>query len=476
MRRSSSAAAVIGAAVVLLSGACGTAGEKPLSQPVATASPAAEQRVHDPSGVLVHLFQWPWADVAAECPALAAAGYTGVQLSPPQEHAVLPGHPWWQDYQPVSYTLTSRRGDRAALAAMVETCHRAGVKIYADAVVNHMTAQAAGTGSAGTAFTHYTYPDQPAGSFHTPCAVQDYGDRDQVQQCELLGLADLATETEPVRSRLAAYLNDLLSLGVDGFRIDAAKHLPAADLRAILDLLDRPAVVWSEVLYSPTEPIQPTEYRDLGATLEPRYADTVSRAFRNGTLTSLADLGAQTGSPFTDLLPSTGSVVYVDSHDSQRNGSTLTHADGPLHTLAVQFMLAWPYGTPLVMSSFAYDGFDDGPPADAAGRTRSVVCDGKAFVCEHRLPAVRALLSWREAVGDAPVTAWWAQGDALAFARGSGYFVVNRAPTPMTRTFETGLPAGRYRDVVSGQTADVDGAGRLTLTVPATTAAALLPS
>ena len=31
----------------------------------------------------------------------------------------------------------------------------------------------------------------------------------------------LATETEYVRSRLAAYANDLLSLGVDGLRLDA---------------------------------------------------------------------------------------------------------------------------------------------------------------------------------------------------------------------------------------------------------------
>lgn len=34
----------------------------------------------------------------------------------------------------------------------------------------------------------------------------------------------LATETEYVRSRLAQYGNDLLSLGVDGFRLDAAKR------------------------------------------------------------------------------------------------------------------------------------------------------------------------------------------------------------------------------------------------------------
>ena len=34
----------------------------------------------------------------------------------------------------------------------------------------------------------------------------------------------LATEKEHVRARLAEYGNDLLSLGVDGFRLDAAKR------------------------------------------------------------------------------------------------------------------------------------------------------------------------------------------------------------------------------------------------------------
>ncbi len=40
----------------------------------------------------------------------------------------------------------------------------------------------------------------------------------------ILIFCSLATETEYVRGRLAAYVNDLLSLGVDGLRLDAAKR------------------------------------------------------------------------------------------------------------------------------------------------------------------------------------------------------------------------------------------------------------
>ena len=64
---------------------------------------------------IVHLFQWRWSSVATECETtLGPHGWGGVQVSPPQEHVVLPSaegatYPWWQDYQPVSYRLDQTR-------------------------------------------------------------------------------------------------------------------------------------------------------------------------------------------------------------------------------------------------------------------------------------------------------------------------------------------------------------------------------
>ena len=48
-------------------------------------------------------------------------------MSPPQEH--IQGDEWWTDYQPVSYILTSKRGDRTQFANMITTCHDAGVGV-----------------------------------------------------------------------------------------------------------------------------------------------------------------------------------------------------------------------------------------------------------------------------------------------------------------------------------------------------------
>jgi alpha-amylase len=49
----------------------------------------------------------------------------------------------------------------------------------------------------------------------------------------LVNLADLNTETDYVRQRIADYFADLISMGFSGFRIDAAKHISPTNLAAI---------------------------------------------------------------------------------------------------------------------------------------------------------------------------------------------------------------------------------------------------
>ena len=122
--------------------------------PVAASMSSAAAASPPPGNdVIVQLFEWNWDSIASECTnVLGPKGYGAVQTSPPQEHIVLPGdgYPWWQDYQPISYKLTTRRGDEAQYAAMVAACHAAGVKVYADAVLNHMQGGGqSGYGSAG---------------------------------------------------------------------------------------------------------------------------------------------------------------------------------------------------------------------------------------------------------------------------------------------------------------------------------------
>ena len=449
-------------------------------------SPAADAKADanpGPRDVIVHLFEWPWASIASECTnVLGPKGFGAVQVSPPQEHVVLPGlgYPWWQDYQPVSYQLVTRRGDRAAFASMVSTCHAAGVKIYVDAVINHMAGGAStGTGSGGSPYSHYSYPAVPygTGDFHH-CGrngnddIANWGDRWEVQNCELVDLSDLATESSYVRGKLVAYLNDLIGLGVDGFRVDAAKHMPVADLQAIYGQLGGTPYIFQEVIEGGAGEVSPTEYTGAGDVTEFRYGDVVGNAFRDGNLSNLNNL------PGSMLLASGDAVSFVDNHDTQRNGrARLTYKDGTNYALAEAFMLAFPYGTPSVMSSFTFANNDAGPPASSNGTTTAVNCSS-GWACEHRWRTTANLVGFHNTVAGTAVTNWWSGGaNQIAFGRGSaGYVAFNRSGSSLSRTFTSALPAGTYCDVAkgdftggtcSGQSYVVSASGTFTATVPA---------
>ena len=110
--------------------------------------------------VFVHLFEWKWSDIAQECENfLGPKGFSAVQVSPPNEHRLIAGYPWYQRYQPVSYQIESRSGSRAEFADMVSRCNAAGVDIYVDAVINHMSGvDPSGVGINGSTFSYYDYP------------------------------------------------------------------------------------------------------------------------------------------------------------------------------------------------------------------------------------------------------------------------------------------------------------------------------
>lgn len=441
--------------------------------------------------VFVHLFEWRWPDIAKECEVwLGPRGYKGVQISPPSEHAIVRDagnfFPWWQRYQTVSYQLDkSRSGTAAELRDMVTRCKAVGVDIYADVVINHMTA-GSGTGSAGTVYTKYNYPTVPYTQFdfHSACSIDSYAVASQVQNCELVGLADLATESEAVRARIAQYLIALNELGIAGFRVDAAKHVPANDLEAIMTRVNIAATtagrarpyVFLEIISGSGDAVTPQQYYGVGYAsggstdiTDFTYGNRISDAFygRNGSTLSGA-LNAFS----SELLPSDKSVVFIDNHDTQR-GSALYYADST-YGLAAVMMLGHGQGYVSVMSSYGVDrsgqlSRDAGPPSDGTGGTiGSYNPDGSSkctatigsvqqgrWICEHRLPAIANMVAFRHAAAGAPTTNcgrgdWKISGDAnrVAFCRdGFGFVAVTTSATSGTDVLPTRLAAGTYCNV-----------------------------
>mmetsp|Transcript_22645 Transcript_22645/g.20125 ORF Transcript_22645/g.20125 Transcript_22645/m.20125 type:complete len:607 (+) Transcript_22645:62-1882(+) len=226
-------------------------------------------------GAIVELFGWPYEDIEQECSHIAKAGWMGVKVFPSSEQVMSDEwpqegelNPWWFAYQVVSYKLGGRSGTRAQLRKMIQTCRSQGVRVYADAVINHMTGGGNdiwndhisgecatwGAKSSSGGSPYYThdflnhtidrtqdkpgleYPSVPYNptDFHCERSLNSWTDPFLLNHGWLVGLADLNTEKEYVQERIASYLTDLVSIGFSGFRIDAAKHIYPKSLAAIL--------------------------------------------------------------------------------------------------------------------------------------------------------------------------------------------------------------------------------------------------
>ena len=483
-----------------------------------TLAPTYRPSGHMAAGdVLVHLFEWKWTDIANECEqVLGPAGFTAVQVSPPEEHSIVPTHDWSERYQPVSYSIArSRSGNQAEFVDMVNRCKAVGVGIVVDAVINHMTNYPSpGIGSNGTAYTKYQYPGlyTPA-DFHPPCTVNNYQSAANVQDCELLSLPDLNTGLASVRQKIADYLVMLAQVGVAGFRIDAAKHIQQVELDDIFALVNdtlaaegRPVPYYFlEVIGGAGEALSAHDYfgeayssggaADITEFIFVGVGDKFLR--KSGQSIAQLNPNGPPGSQFSPaawgMMPSDKAVVFLQNHDTQHNCG-LSYRDGDVFRLANVWMLAQPYGYPSILSSFAFNcpaGNSMGPPSDASGNTVNVICASSLetavigqWVCEHRDPSILNMVRFRRVVAGTDINHWWDDGaHAIAFSRGDqGFVAINRESVAVAATITTGVLPGTYCDRLTGGPAGgacagtavvVDASGAVQLNLPPMSAIAI---
>ncbi|RXN12673.1 pancreatic alpha-amylase-like isoform X2 [Labeo rohita] len=298
---------------------------------------------------IVHLFEWRWADLAAECERyLGPNGFGGVQISPPSESIIVTDrwHPWWQRYQPIGYNLCSSSGNENELRDMITRCNNVGVNIYADAVINHMC-------GAGT---------------HSSC----------------------------------------------GSYFDANNK---------------------------DFPIVPYFYLD----------------FNDGK----CSIGSgQNWDEDWGFMPSDKALVFADNHENQRGrgvgGASIVTSQ------ALQNGCSLYVGPPIWISQSNVQQQDQndwqGPPSNSDGSTKPVPINpdstcGDGWVCEHRWCQIKNMVAFRNVVNGQAFSNWWDNGsNQISFSHGSkGFIVFNNDDWELNETLSTGLPAGTYCDVISGQ-------------------------
>ncbi|KAL3280417.1 hypothetical protein HHI36_017899 [Cryptolaemus montrouzieri] len=426
---------------------------------------------------IVHLFEWKWLDIAKECEDfLAAKGYGGVQISPPSENLVIHldsvGRPWYERYQPTSYQIISRSGNLDEFKEMTRRCNNVGVRIYPDIIINHMTS-GDGVGIDGSTATASTksYPAVPYtwDNFHDTCSITNYNDATMVRNCELVGLKDLNQGYEYVRGKIVDYLNNLIDMGVGGFRVDAAKHIWPSDLNVIYSRLNnlntdfgfaensRP-LIYQEVSDYGGEAVKREEYTPMGRVTEFRYPSSIGNVFQgNDKLTYLVNWG-----PGWSFMPDEDALVFVDNHDIQRTGGDqiLTHSNPKPYKMANAFMLAHPYGQPRVMSSFGFTDQDQGPPHDDNDNIISPQINPdntctNGWICEHRWREIYNMVAFRAAVKGTDIKNWWSNGDQqISFCRGDIGFVAFTDGGDIDQDLNVCVPPGTYCDIISGDLVD----------------------
>ncbi len=205
-------------------------------------NPAASSGLYDATKTNWHAY-WggDLAGVQQKMTYLKGMGITAIWISPPVDNenvntygsasepqAGYHGY-WARDFQRIEEHFGDAGNSWGAFDRLVAAAHTNGMKVIVDFAANHSSPQDVGESGAlyknGTLMAKYT--DDPKGYFHHNPGIADneYGNRYKVQYFNLDGLADLNQENPDIDGYLKTALGQFQRHGVDGFRLDAVKHV-----------------------------------------------------------------------------------------------------------------------------------------------------------------------------------------------------------------------------------------------------------
>lgn len=419
---------------------------------------------------ILHAWSWNFPEMARSMKEIKDAGFTMIQTSPVQQcyspegsgkkifdENVTEGN-WYYYYQPTDWKIgNSILGSRDQMKAMMDSAAKYDIKVIVDVLPNH------------TAFDIDAVSDdfyKAVGGrdkmFHSNGleSVKDYNDRLQCTLWGSGGLPDVNTENPDFQKYYMQFVNELLEMGVRGFRYDTAKHIgvhsdpvDAASGVKENDFWDvatgRKAVkgvrlavpydslfVYGEVLQDKNVPEK--EYADYFGQTASGYG-WILREVLEKRCANNVDLKSFHHEAAPEFL-----TTWVESHDTYANAHESAHLTDAQIRLGWVFLTARQNGTPLFFSR-------------PAGSTRTNYYGDNVLGArgndEFKHPEVVAVNKFRTAMnGQKEDVRVSDNGQVLLVNRGKkGAAMVNLGTYANYIDLPTGLADGTYRDVVYGK-------------------------
>ena len=405
---------------------------------------------------------------------LAGLGVTAIWISPPVDNlntnipdgqgkptAAYHGYQG-RDFKRIEEHFGNTSNTWTDFDNLVTAAHANGIKIIIDFATNHTTQDNAGEFGAfydnGTLVGNYT--NDTNGYFHHNANISGGGwdDRYQVQYYTLFDLADLNQEHATVDGYLKSAAQTFQRHGVDGFRIDAVKH-----------------VTWgweyslANSIYTYGDSFLFGEWYQ-GNTGDPLYHDSYKFANKSGISlldfplnTAIRNIFASNGnfSEIDSVISTEGNnftwdkdlVTFIDNHDMARFLS-VNNNHNRLHE-ALAFILT-ARGIPCI-----YYGTEQYLHNDTSGGTdpynRPMMSDFStsttAYILTSRLSTLRRS---NPAVPYGSMVQRWINNDVYIYERkfyGSAVLVaINKNETSSYNItgLKTSLPVGAYSDYLTG--------------------------
>ena len=419
---------------------------------------------------ILHAWSWNFPEMAKNMKNIKEAGFTMIQTSPVQpcyspegsgkkifDENVKEGN-WYYYYQPTDWKVgNSILGSREQMKEMMDSAAKYNVKVIVDVLPNHTVFDIDAVSDdfykavGGRDKMYHTHGLNP---------IRDYNDRYQCTLEGTGGLPDVNTENPDFQKYYMEFVNDLLSLGVRGFRYDTAKHIgvhsdpvdaeAGVKVNGFWDVATgRKAVkgvslavpydslfVYGEVLQDRNVPEK--EYADYFGQTASSYGHVIREALEKHSAKDI-DLKSFYHEASPEYL-----TTWVESHDTYANANESAHLTDEQIRCGWVFLTARQYGTPLFFSR-------------PAGSTRQNFYGNNVLGARGNDsfmdPEVRAVNNFRRAMnGQKEDLQKSDNGQVLLVNRGKkGAAIVNIGTFANYVDLPTTLPNGTYKDQVYGK-------------------------